>query len=376
MVRKLFKFDVLVTQLEILTNKYFSFHWLVSPKYDLSFFSGSVLVSPFLFGIYYFWSQLNPGAEHRAALFVYMIYAAILDYPHIMQTFSRTHKDKLEYNRHKKRINYSLVIIFGLTILAGITGHAVAYYGLINLFGIWHLLRQNIGFLRAYNLKDKLMGRFDKWIEEAMYYAIVAHLFFHNSESIEILASFGIRIQDDPLWMDQLEQLSMTLFISFFCFFVTRQIQGLSQGVKLNAPKLIFLGATLLNYCFYGMMEMPLLVFLALETSYHDIQYHGFIRQYQKQRYPEEKNVVKKWFSVCFALGLVAGILEILGGGEELGVPFPERPWVDLIFASFVLYHYYIDGVIWKFRESPEIQNIFISQQTPLNEDERAMNPK
>jgi hypothetical protein len=98
------------------------------------------------------------------------------------------------------------------------------------------------------------------------------------------------------------------------------------------------------------------LVAEALKTAYHDVQYQGWIMHYQRRRFRLGR-VVAVWIGLALLYGLAVGILEIVG--------LTHAGWAYLFtpFTMLVLFHYYIDGKIWKLRDYPELRALLTNPQ-------------
>jgi hypothetical protein len=118
----------------------------------------------------------------------------------------------------------------------------------------------------------------------------------------------------------------------------------------LNLPKLVFLLASLGTHgLVFRATSTPFLVAESLETAYHNVQYQGWMMHYQRRRFGGTR-VVLRWLAMAFAYGLVVGTIEVIGLTEE------TLSWMFLPFFMLVLYHYYVDGKIWKLSKDPELR--------------------
>ena len=141
---------------------------------------------------------------------------------------------------------------------------------------------------------------------------------------------------------------------------VLRQLHLATQGEALNLPKLLLMSMALLtHFCVFVLAAVPFLVAEALETAYHNVQYHGFLAVYQQRRFPELRHVALRWLGVSLLYGLVAGTVEVIG--------YQNLHWYWLFtpFSMLTLFHYYIDGKIWKFSQCPELQQILTRPTSP-----------
>ncbi len=74
---------------------------------------------------------------------------------------------------------------------------------------------------------------------------------------------------------------------------------------------------------------------------------------FQRKRFPDVKRVALKWAGLALAYGLAVGLIEILG--------LMNRGWAMWLFVPFtmvVIFHYYVDGLVWRFRDYPELREL------------------
>jgi hypothetical protein len=72
------------------------------------------------------------------------------------------------------------------------------------------------------------------------------------------------------------------------------------------------------------------------------------------------KRIALKWFAMAMLYGIVVGVIETYG--------LMQRGWAMWLFVPFtmvVLFHYYVDGLIWRFRECPELRSLLTSASSP-----------
>jgi hypothetical protein len=73
---------------------------------------------------------------------------------------------------------------------------------------------------------------------------------------------------------------------------------------------------------------------------------------YQRRRFPSIKKVALKWLGVAMCYGLLVGVIEVISLiNYDTALKFLFVP-----FSMLVLYHYYVDGLIWKFGKDPELR--------------------
>ena len=328
--------------------------WLVSRRYDLGFFILSCVVTWVFLGIYWALDTTGVALDGRTVLITYLLFTALFDHPHIFQTFSRTHADRVEFRRHRLSHTWGL----GAFVLAGFLLSAMGYESELivfsALFGSWHIIRQHWGFLRVYKARNADFAPVDNWLDGLTFYtgmaAFILYDYTGNEPETIIYGDLRATFPSVPPWLGQLWWYA---FLVCLVAFVARQAWRLHRGLPLNIPKLLLMVAAMGTHgLVFFFTATPFLVAEALETAYHNVQYQGFIMHYQRRRFGA--HVVAKWFAIAMAYGIVVGVIEIFG------LLHRGMSWVFTPFAMAVLYHYWVDGKIWRMRQAPELRHAIL----------------
>ncbi len=342
----------------------FSMNWIVSSRYDGFFFIGSCVFTLFFLGIF-MWAETQNLAPHGDSVIVtYFIFSAIFDQPHIFQTFSRTHADKEEFEERKNMHTWGLAgfIVVGL-ILTGM-GFERELIVFAAFFGSWHIIRQHSGFLKAYKGINKDFDKLDDYLDTGLFYSGMFACFFREYGDIESPVVIYKKLTADfPYLPPQITEIVWSIFIFFLIAFSLRQVWRFYKCKPINIPKILFLVAALSTHYFvFFLTALPFLVAESLETVYHNIQYQGFVMHYQRKRFSHIKNVALKWFGVAMIYGFVVGIIEIIGL-----ITNGWAKWIFVPFTMIVIYHYYIDGLIWKFGKNPELRKLLFDKTATVS---------
>jgi hypothetical protein len=333
--------------------------WIVSPRYDLTFFIGSCVFTWAFFGLYLVADQIGWVLQGDNILITYFVFTAFFDHPHIFQTFARTHLDTQEFNRRRFLYTWGL----GLFIVAGFLITAMGWESELivfaSVFGTWHIIRQHYGFIRAYKSLNNDTEDIDDWLDYGLFYSGTFACFFNDYTDIKgpivIYRELTARFFNLPY---EITEITWGLVLGFLVLFIGRQVWKLMLGKPLNLPKLLLLAAALTTHYFvFFATATPFLVAEALETAFHDVQYHGWMMHYEKRRFPNIRNIVFKMLGIGLLYGIVVGVIEIYG---LLRVEWAM--WVFVPFTMIVLYHYYVDGLIWKFGKDPELRKLMFSK--------------
>jgi hypothetical protein len=338
-----------------------AFRWIVGPRYDLFFFIGSCAFTLAFFGLYRVAHHLDFMLRGDSILITYFFFTALLDHPHIFQTFARTHLDKQEFAKRRTLHTWGLLGF----ILAGFGFTAMGWESELivgaSIFGSFHIIRQHYGFLRAYKGINRDTEPLDNWLDYGTFYSGMFACFFNDYTDIggpivvykEIKAVF-------PSLPEEITEITWALFLGFLVLLLGRQIWRLAHRQPVNVPKLLLLTAALgTHYFIFFATATPFLVAEALETAFHDVQYHGWMMHYERNRFPKIKHLVVKFLGLGLLYGLVVGVIEIYG------LQYTWAMWLFVPFTMVVVYHYYVDGLIWKFGRDPELRQVMFGPPPP-----------
>lgn len=334
-----------------------SARWLVSPRYDLCFFIGSCVLTWLFLGLYHLLAAFGLAPRAESVLLTYFVFTAFFDHPHIFQTFSRSHLDPVERERHRFAHTWGL----GLFIVVGYVLAAFKLFPYVivgaAIFGSWHIMRQHWGILRAYKALNDDREPADERLDFILFWSGAAALYLHdytgNPPQTQI---YGKLVAPFPSLPASLGDGMLWAFLIILAIYVVRQVQKARRGEALNLPKLLLLVAALGTHgLVFFATATPFLIAEALETAYHDVQYQGWIRHYQTRRFASA--VAKRWLKLGFAYGLLVGCFEVLAllDDERFG-------WLFIPFGMIVLWHYWVDGKIWKLRQQPELREAVLKR--------------
>lgn len=327
--------------------------WIVSPRYDLFFFTGSAVVTFLFYGLY--------TQAHRAGWFLggdnilvtYFVFTALFDHPHIFQTLSRTHGDRVEFERRRTMHTWGLGLFLAAGALVALLGLEKELIVVAAVFGTWHIIRQHSGFLRLYKGINNDRAPIDNWLDFGAFYtgafACLINDYSGPRSTIQIYGSLAVHVPSLPGWCGE---FLWAVFLVLLVALGFRQVWRVATGQSVNYPKLLLMAAALTTHWFvFFATATPFLVAEALETAYHDIQYQGWILHYQRRRF-QMRSLMLRWGLAALAYGLLAGSIEIFG------LMRPGYSWVFIPFTMLVIWHYYIDGRIWRFSQDPELRDL------------------
>lgn len=335
--------------------------WIVSPRYDLVFFIGSCLVTFAFYGLYRIAHRLGFLLNGDSVLITYFVFTALFDHPHIFQTFSRTYADRDEFMRRRGLYTWGLagVVAVGyLFLLGGWEGYLIVGAA---VYGTWHIIRQHYGFLKLYKALNDDREPLDNGLDALCYFTGMFACFFQDYGDIQgpLIVYGDLKVDVPRLPGDWGEGLWMA-FLGLLTLVGFRQAWRAATGRRVNVPKLLLMAAALATHYFvFFLTATPFLVAEALETAFHDVQYQGWMMHYQRARFPQVRRVALKWGLVALAYGVVVGLVEVQG----LMRPGSWAMWFFVPFTMVVVFHYYVDGLIWRMRDYPELRSLLLSTQ-------------
>jgi hypothetical protein len=244
------------------------------------------------------------------------------------------------------------------------------------LWAYWHVVRQHYGFMVLYQKKNgEPAGKsnvFDYWIYYVLMIApFVSFLIRHPEARMELgLPPVISRLESWIVFADHF------VIAAALALYVAKEIHRTRSGQAVNFPKNLFLLACVPLHLLiflhpYISTHVPIRLFVVYVTFYHNIQYHGIIWFYNRNRYSKESvhgpaNWISKNFVIYYAAGLLFTILYRYSNWYFLGLHVPFLSGTnsvsqlslgsnfkvsDLAFAfwwGFAFHHYYLDQKIWR----------------------------
>lgn len=333
--------------------------WLLNQRDDLLFIVLIPLLSVVLVGLFFL---LNVGFEQSAdqiARSYFFVYIVFFDNPHILQTFSRTHFDAAERRRHRIVHFAVLPVLILAAVLWPKFVDALWFQSFFAVFGLYHIYAQNVGFLKLYGRKvitPERVRRTERFFYFALFNAYLtkvgmADLLPHTED----LDTFGPWIFQG---LSVINRAMLVLALGAAVVLVQEWYKLFKTGVSFFNPRwLLFVCLSLsysVNYWVLGVV--PVLAMQVFDTLYHDIQYLRWIAHYQSRRFAFSR-IVLKWGVGCLLLSLLFHFGEPLFGTLGWSVPLAS------IFIMLTVYHYFVDGLVWKFRTQSELG--VLSQSPP-----------
>lgn len=327
--------------------------WIVSPRYDLCFFIGGCVFTFAFYLLYLGAGRMGWFLGGDRILVTYFLFTAFFDHPHIFQTFSRTHGDKVEFQRRRALHTWGLAAFIAAGAAVVAAGWEAELIVFAAIYGTWHIIRQHFGFLKVYKALNGDRAPIDNFLDYGAFYTGMFACFFTDYGDLRApIVIYGNEKVTFPSFPGELGEGLWYVFLTLLTALAFRQVWRFATGQRVNTPKLLLMAAALgTHYFVFFATATPFLVAEALETAYHDVQYQGWMMHYQQRRLAA-KRVVLKWLALALTYGICVGAI------ETLGLMRPGWLWIFVPFTMVVIWHYYVDGRIWKFSEDPELRDL------------------
>lgn len=326
---------------------------MVSPVVDLLLFVGVTALTAI--------PWLIADVLHYPGYYA-LVAVAIANGPHLISTWTRVYIPRGE--RFRRPFHYwvipGAVFAFAMTCeLVGGLGRTLVR-STIFYWASWHFVAQSWGILRLYQRKHGVIGTTEATLERALIFlpalfCVLRRLFTGPWEL------FGVTIlfQQPPAWLvNATGAVVVALAVVYLGLWVTRRRRP--AGHELIRP--VYL---LFNFAGFA---MPYLVIrdgtaaFAAAAFWHAVQYIAIVWLYNRRRYagrrdPEapllswasQPGVGRTFAYVAIIAACAAGVYTVAFIVARLsGVRFETMAM--MFWTGLTLGHYYLDGVIWKFK--------------------------
>jgi hypothetical protein len=370
----------------------YSIRWITGRNYDLLWYIAACLTG-------YILIYLNVGLDVPVLLLLW-IWIVSVDGPHVFGTISRTYLDKEEWKTRKGLFLGSLFwFLVGPLFLAGsiLSKQPAPFFlflVLAQLWAYWHVVRQHYGFLTLYQKKNgEPAGRqnpIDYWSFYALMLLPFVSFLLRHPQAREKLGLSSVLTLYERGFVVALNFLIVGALLTY----AAKEWMGARKGNPVNLPKNVFLLACVPLHLLiflhpYVSTHVDIRLFAVFVTFYHNIQYHGIVWFYNRNRYgdPAKRDVfgpaslVSRNFLTYYAFGLLFTLAYRYSNWFFDGAPVPFGPGPNPVSAmslgglfhvsdlaiafwwGFAFNHYYLDQKIWR-----------VSKDKQLNQDLRMMN--
>lgn len=316
--------------------------WIISQREDLTWFIGSSLAG--YAAIALMWAGFP-------LLILQAVWFFGVDGPHVLATVTRTYFDKAE----RRKLGWFLWVIAPMLLIgpvAGITGHAAAFFLAAFLWQQFHVVKQHFGFVMIYKAKNRERYEADRKLDR---WFLLGSLFAP-------MALFVMRTQH---WLETrwAPQAVIAAYAVLAGAWLIRQGLKWRAGLTMNWPKLMLIAAVVpLQWLALGFgarfgtagalqAAIPLGLF-------HGLQYHRLMWFHNHNRYSTpgaaERNglAAKLAANVSFYLTVAIGLHFLLTFLPQY--LFPGQTVAAAVWG-IAFTHYLLDSKIWRVRSDKEL---------------------
>lgn len=339
--------------------------WIQSPWVDACLFIGVPLfLAPLIFA-----APNRPGVQE---LILYL--GAFGALGHHLPGMLRAYGDRELFRRFRARLVLAPIFLVLVCVTFSLRGLGAVVL-ITFLWTTWHTLMQVYGFARIYDAKVGSVSRWTSRLDHALCAAwIVAPLIYSDSRvayALEIYYRCGAPlIPAGALQTARAAWLVLTLALTIA--FVARLALSWSRGTRPNPVKLLFLSMSFGFWWFCMAAVDHLVAGIALFDVFHDVQYLALVWMFQRSRTQKADGVTGftrfLFRSSGSLIGLYVGMVVAYGSlGYFSGLVASEtvRDVLLGLLAASALFHFYLDGFIWKVREREMRESLGIASESP-----------
>src|SRR5437667_2654302 len=345
-------------------------YWIFSPLQDMAF----VLLTPLPILLAF------AVARRTGWMDGLLTFGLALAMAHYLPGILRAYGDRALFRRFRIRLIIAPVFLFAITTwFAYLALHSVILLALF--WGQWHWMMQVYGFARIYDAKVKPSARTPAWLDQMiclLWFGMC--VFVLNNDLPSYVTSFyqsgGPPVPASAFAWFARAWLALTIVLTLV--YVIQTWRAIREGRPPNPLKFLFIAVTCL-YLKYtvSVVERPLMGLVMFE-SWHDIQYLAIVWSFNLNRArknPEAGPFIRFLFRPRALLVLVyVGMCLAFGSLTHAWSLFEDKTVVriaiSLVTATGLL-HYYLDGFIWKIRETETRQALGVRPGSEAGEIRR-----
>ncbi len=329
--------------------------WIISPRWDIVFFLGTPLVA-LVPALLVDTSRMN--ASH------WMMLLAVVATGHHMPGFIRAYSDKELFNRYKTRMLVAPVLLLAAALwleFAQVPGMRV----ILILWGAWHFIMQNYGIMRIYGVKVGDISRKTAMLDWLVMLSWIFAVYLNTPSWSYDLQTHIYRMGFPFLPVSFLRILETTAFsvaILVTIVYAVYNVRLAVIGKPINPLKYVLLGTTLIFFVSAFQLTTNIFFATVMVELVHDLQYYALAWVFQRRLVAKQTDkrsflrylfrptpaMIMLYMAICFAYGAVVGDY----GQSYLfeGTLIARFTAATLIACS--IYHFYIDGFIWRVRQA------------------------
>lgn len=354
--------------------------WIKSPLYDLVF----ILSPPFICLLLIFLFPSFFAATEIQSEWLWFFLIVGIDVGHVYSTIYRTYFDKEIIRKNPTLFFLSPVLIY----ITGVMLHSVnplLFWRAMAYLAVFHFIRQQYGFLRLYTRNEK--ESVSKRMDAVMIYSSTLYplLYWH----FEGQQSFNWFIDNDFIYLNFPGAIPIltALYLIIISIYFIKEVYVFFIYKSFNLPKNVLIVGTTLSWYFGIVYFKGDVTFTLLNVVSHGVPYYALVWAYGNNK---SKNAVSvrnttvldrifKPVNLIFFIGILlvfAYMEETIWDGLvwkehlkvfPLSLKLPDISSNHLIMSFLIplfslpqLFHYFIDGFIWKIKDDSFNWSLFL----------------
>lgn len=339
--------------------------WIRSKRYDVALVFGGALFGvalPLL-------APLAPATLLPVFLWTWLIF---FEGSHFWATTSRSYLDEDFRRENPEALQRSLaffalpLVAFGLSRALGSPMPKELYGFFIFAWSLYHVMRQHYGFVAIYQGKSRIEGfaQGTAFLYGRLIAAtVVCGLTFTLLHRLP--GQFGEAARVVPAGaVGAVRGAAAVLVLAVIASVWAAKRSDVSALARTYATVAmgfnlwVLVGVPAIEPLYPGASNFPqsILLFLVLNSIFHNTQYHAIVWHYRRQKAPS----FGAYLAPALAFGAVFALLNYLDGKFPLpGGAVSSGALGDVAFVALtgiIGHHFYLDGKIWKVRASPSLK--------------------
>ena len=334
--------------------------WLHSPSFDLAWFAGPPLLAALAV-------LLIPALRApETPLWGWLVFVVFIDVGHVYASLYRTYLDPGEFARRRGLyLGVPAACWAAGALLYGFS--ALTFWRALAYLAVFHFVRQQYGFMRAYSRLEGPKSRWEERLEEAAIYATMLYplVYWHSDPS----RRFWWFVQGDFVRLNHVAgPWAGRVYAVVLAAFAARQIQRARAGFPVSAGKLAVVGSTAAAWYVGIVATNSDFAFTLTNVVAHGVPYYALVWLYGRRKW-RDGSWRQAWHrpaAVVFFVGLLLafayveeGVWDVLVWKEHAAAYFGfASGWTLPAAAAAALIpllalpqavHYLLDAWIWRF---------------------------
>ena len=347
--------------------------WLHSPSFDLVWFAGPPLLAALAV------LAVPALRAPETPLWGWLVFVVFIDVGHVYASLYRTYLDPKEFARRRGLYLGVPAACWAVgALLYGLS--ALTFWRALAYLAVFHFVRQQYGFMRAYSRLEGRKALWEERLEEAAIYATMLYplVYWHADPS----RRFWWFVQGDFVrlnhaagpWAGWVYALLLTAFAA-------RQAQRARAGLAVSAGKLAVVGATAAAWYVGIVATNSDFAFTLTNVVAHGVPYYALVWLYGRRKW-RDGSWRQTWHrpaAVVLFVGLLLafayaeeGVWDLLvwkehsaayfGLAAHWTLPAAAAAAVIPLLALPQAVHYLLDAWIWRFDGSnPRLSELLLN---------------